>query len=76
MKIGIFIFKFLFLGALFIVSNENLYLNDVQDREIFYDHFYSWLETLFEHSSQIAGYVIDSEWLPQENSQGPLEGIG
>ncbi|MBU0466927.1 MAG: hypothetical protein KJ718_00930 [Nanoarchaeota archaeon] len=75
MKITISILKFLFLGALFIVSNENLHLNEVQERTEFYGLFYSWLETLFNHSMQIVGYVTDSEWLPQENPQGPFEEI-
>jgi len=73
MKITIFIIKFLFLGALFIISNENLHLNIDTERESFYNYFSSWLETLFGHSQQIVGYVIDSEWLPQENSRGPFE---
>jgi hypothetical protein len=75
MKVYISIIKFLFLGALFIVSNHNLYLNDPADREVFYGQFNSWLDTLFTHSLQIAGYVVDSEWLPQQGSDGPLEGI-
>jgi hypothetical protein len=71
MKFSIILVKFLFLGALFIVSNHNLYLNDVSDRGAFYDLFYNWLSTLFNHSQQIVGYVIDSEWLPPENTTLP-----
>jgi len=75
MKFYIFLIKFLFLGSLFIVSNHNLYLSDNEDRQAFYAEFNYWLDTLFTHGRQITSYVIDSEWLPQENSEGPFEGI-
>jgi len=79
MRVGMFIFKFLFLGALFIIANEDLHLNDQMDRDAFMNTFYTWVDTLYQHSLQIVGYVVDSEWLPQEDARGPLEdlrGIG
>ncbi|MCA9485577.1 MAG: hypothetical protein KC506_01905 [Nanoarchaeota archaeon] len=75
MKIYISIIKFLFLGSLFIISNQNLYMNDSTDRHAFYTEFNSWLDTLFAHALQITGYVVDSEWLPKQGSDGPLEGV-
>ncbi|MBU1104064.1 MAG: hypothetical protein KJ600_05915 [Nanoarchaeota archaeon] len=71
MKIRISIMKFLFLGALFIISNENLHMNLAAERTVFFDFFYSWLEALFQHSMQIVGYVVNSEWLPQGNNTIP-----
>ena len=68
MKIYITIIKILFIGALFIISNENLALGEPENVSIFFDIFYSWLGNLFGHSVQIAGYVVNSEWLPQENT--------
>ena len=76
MKISIAIVKFLFLGALFIISNGNFHMNDIQERAEFFSLFYSWMGNLFQHSQQIVGYVVDSEWLPQENSTGPFGDIG
>ena len=67
MKFSISILKFLFIGALFIVSNEHLYLKNTEDLAVFFDLFYVWISTLFTHSLQIVGYVINSEWLPQAN---------
>lgn len=64
MKISLIILKFLFVGALFIVSNQNLHLGVPIERNIFFHDFYSWLETLFDHFSQISGYVVESHWLP------------
>ena len=71
MKIWIFLVKFLFIGMLFIVSTENLYMKNAGDRTIFFNHFYSWVSELSSHISQITSYVINSEWLPSadENTQ-------
>ena len=69
MKIYLFILKFLFIGALFIVSNNNLHLADFNEREIFYNSFYSWLSDLFGRASQITGYVTSSKWLPGSYNQ-------
>lgn len=67
MKIWIVAMKFLLIGALFIVSNQNLYLNNVDDRRNFYDLYYDWMNNLFGHAKQITGYVVNSEWLPKNN---------
>ena len=67
MKLSIIILKFLFIGALFIISNENLALHNPDSREIFYQHYFSWLSTIFDHAKQITGYVVNSGWLPGEN---------
>ncbi len=68
MKIYLFILKFLFIGALFIVSNNNLHLINLEERNVFYSYFYSWLSGLFDSVGQITGYVTKSQWLPQTNS--------
>ena len=66
MKISIVIIKLLFLAALLIVSNNELYLKNVDDREIFFNHYYTWLEKLFNQGMGVTSYVVKSEWLPQE----------
>ena len=75
MKIAIILIKFLFIGALFIISNQNLYLSDAQDFSTFVDLYYAWLDELSVHALKITGYVMNSEWLPQGNvSIAGLEG--
>lgn len=64
MKLTIIAIKFLFLGGLFIVTNNNLPLNSAENLGTFFDLYYHWISTLFSHSEQISGYVINSEWLP------------
>ena len=68
MKIIILIIlKFFLISALFIVSNENLHLNDDIERREFFDIYSTWLVRI---SYQIQG-LIDSalglKWLPQNN---------
>ncbi|MEK6854925.1 MAG: hypothetical protein AABX73_01765 [Nanoarchaeota archaeon] len=67
MKVVIGILKFLFLGALFIVSNENLHLINREEFVVFSELFYNWINTLFSHTLQITGFVVNSEWVPQTN---------
>lgn len=64
MKLWIILIKFIFIGALFIVSNQNLYLNNTEDLKTFSELYLSWFGQLYTHIGRITGYVIDSEWLP------------
>ena len=64
MKIIMALVMFLVLGALFIVSNENLILRDEGDFDKFSELYYDWLSGLFDNGRQITGYVVNSEWLP------------
>jgi hypothetical protein len=66
MKIRISVLKFLFIGMLFILANFNLHLNNPNERAAFYDYLYNWVDHLYQESLHIAGYVVKSEWLPQE----------
>lgn len=67
MKIGIIIVKLLFLGALFIISNNNLHLKDVGEREVFFKYYSSWLENIFNQGQSVTSYVVRFEWLPKSN---------
>ena len=71
MRFSIFIVKFFIIGALFIVSNESLYLSEGEDLSKFFDLFSVWMSGLFSQVQEITGYVVDSEWLPQNNSPLP-----
>jgi len=68
MKIIMFIVKFLLIGALFIVSNENLALQGKEDREFFFETFQTWISSLTGNFGEITGYVVNSEWLPGNTS--------
>lgn len=59
--------KFFFISALFLISNGNLYLSDSVDRQVFLDSYSEWLSGVFGQGFEVAGYVVDSEWLPKES---------
>ena len=69
MKISLIVLKLLFLGALFIVSNHELYLKDADDRGTFMNMYSSWLSVLFEQGIEVTSYVVKFEWLPINESQ-------
>ncbi|MEM4325711.1 MAG: hypothetical protein QXU40_00195 [Candidatus Pacearchaeota archaeon] len=61
------IIKVLFISALFIISNENLNIKDPEDRSVFFDLYSLWAKKVFNQSMEIAGYVVNSKWLPDLN---------
>ena len=73
MKLYLILIKFLFLGALFIVSNNHLYLSHQEDFTTFGNMYYSWMSTLFDHAKQITFFVVKSEWLPNENNESEVK---
>ena len=68
MKFTIILIKFLFVGALFIISNHQLYLSNQEQMNEFWNRYYDWLSILFENAGEISGYVIQSAWLPDQNT--------
>ena len=66
MKVFLFIVVFLFVGGFFIISNENLALNNSENINLFASKYFGWLDGLFENTQTVAGYVVKMEWLPNE----------
>ncbi len=75
MKVTIVVLKLLFLGALFIVSNQNLHLADSTERGVFFEDYSVWLENLFGHGKEITAFVVKFEWLPSKNSSSEFDPI-
>jgi hypothetical protein len=71
MKVTLTLIKIICIGCLFIISNNNLHITEQSDRIVFTNVFHAWLSDLFSTTSQITGYVIDSRWLPPDNSAIP-----
>ena len=59
---------FFLIGAFFIVSNGNLHLKDVEGIGEFYDSYFDWIGQLFNNFRSISGFVINFDWLPDNNS--------
>ena len=67
MKIPIVIVKLLVLGALFIISNQNLHLGVVEERTVFVDTYFSWVKEIGNQAADVTGYVVGFEWLPDKS---------
>lgn len=65
MKTLIFIIFFLFLGAFFILSEEEIKLNSKENFIIFLDSYKIWASELLNNGKTVSGYIIKMEWLPE-----------
>ncbi len=63
------VIKFFFISSLFVISNGDLHLNDPSEREVFFDVYSRWIGNIFLQISDVAEYVLDSNWLPENNFQ-------
>lgn len=68
MKFWITLLKFLFIGALFIVSNYQLNLSDPVHFHTFKELYFNWLDRVYVRGVELTGYVTQSQWLPETNS--------
>ena len=66
MKTLMFVVVFLLIGAFFIISNENLKMNEKPNVSAFFKMYGSWMTGLLKNSGQLAGYVVKMDWLPKE----------
>ena len=66
MKTFIFLIMFLLIGAFFIISDENIKLNNSENVGIFFKEYASWIDDLISNGRVVSGYVVKMEWLPGE----------
>ena len=66
MKTVMFLIVFLLIGAFFIISDENLRMNEAENIKFFLKSYAGWFGDLFDNGGQIAGYVVKMNWLPNE----------
>lgn len=64
MKLLMILIKVFVIGALLIISNNNLALEVPENRQIFFGQYTAWLSQLFDHGAVVVGYVVGNEWLP------------
>jgi len=65
MKIQIIIVKLFVIGALFIISSQNLHLGISNEREIFMDAYSGWITDILHTIINLTGNVAKFEWLPK-----------
>ncbi len=62
-----FLLLFLFVGGLFIISNQNLKLNSQKNLDLFFTEYRVWLNDLVDNTKTVSGFLIKMEWLPETN---------
>ncbi len=66
MKIFLFIIIFFILGALFIISNNNLALINKGNLNTFSVLYVKWLDDIYSNTYSLTGKIIQLDWLPKE----------
>ena len=69
MKTILIFIKIFVIGALLIISNENLAMSSSENRHQFFDEYTTWLSELFDHGLVVVGYVVGNEWLPSSGRE-------
>lgn len=67
MKFLMFLIFFLLIGAFFIISNENIKLDNPENLAIFFNLYGTWVEKIFYNSVTTTGNMIKMEWLPNRS---------
>lgn len=67
MKTVLILIKVFVIGALLIISNENLAMNSQENRVQFFNEYKLWVSQLFDHGVVVVGYVVGNEWLPDSS---------
>lgn len=62
-----FIVIFIMIGALFIISENNLALKESKNIKEFGFLYMDWLGKIFDNSKRITSSVINLDWLPNKN---------
>lgn len=57
---------FLFiLGAVFIISNNNLAIADGKNAQIFCEKYSLWFGSILNNLKEITGYAVRLDWAPE-----------
>ena len=64
MKVILFLLVFFTIGALFIINNNNIPLNNSENITQLSETYLNWLDKIFSNTQDITGEVIGLEWLP------------
>ena len=64
MKILIFILMFLIIGALFIISNNNLAMYKQENIDRFSELYFEWFNQIYVNTQTLTEEVLKLNWLP------------
>ena len=65
MKIFIFILMFFIIGALLIISNNNLAMCKPENVEKFSELYVEWIDQIYLNAQGLTGEVVKLNWLPK-----------
>ena len=65
MKFWIFVFMFVCISALLIISNNDLAMRDLGNVSKFLEIYFVWVGHVFSNFVSITGHVVDLDWLPK-----------
>ena len=65
MRILIFLVMFLILGALFIISDNNLAMVKKENSQKFYQIYLGWTNKIYSNLKSMTGNVIRMDWFPE-----------
>ena len=57
---------FLLLGGFFIISNENIKLDNAENVNYFLNEYADWFDSLITNGKAVTGHLVKMEWLPNE----------
>lgn len=64
MKFLIILFMFFILGALFVISNDQINFSGNSEEKVFFDLYLDWVDGIFGNAKSVTGYAINMDWLP------------
>jgi hypothetical protein len=65
MKIFMISLMFFVIGALFIISNDNLRMNEQENIEKFSESYIEWINQIYLNIQALTGNVIKLDWFPE-----------
>jgi len=65
MRLGLFLFIFLILSGLLIISNNNLSFSNSENIQTFGHLYVSWLDGIYSNVQILTGDVIGANWFPE-----------
>lgn len=65
MKCLMIFLMFLVIGALFVISNNNLAMHKKENFEKFSELYIQWFDQIYINSQMLTGQAIKLDWLPK-----------
>lgn len=65
MRILLFVMIFFIIGALLIISNNNLALYNPSNVKSFINFYSNWIDDIFLNSFNLIEKIIELDWLPK-----------